>query len=404
MNLAVRLYNRIGIHTAAPGTLLHYVHHAACFLYGRTMARIPFKDHQVSGDVTVAFRVSGGIGDHLIAARYIRDLLDTVGDFKFDVFSLRPETAKWIFSSFKQFNACYEDSRNWKAAYHNYPLAMWLMSFVVAFPWAMKRAAIQKGNSKLLRVTSAIEKFMPKIELFVHNHPRLDAMLAQTNVYMNMNRYSFLQRMSGFEYGGPRLDLVTDSRTLSRFGLEGRQYVTVHNGFDNQEALRVGEGKPATKCYTRFGEVVALLRESYPDLCFVQLGTKTSTPISEVDVNLIDRTSVQETAEVIRHSLFHLDNESGLVHMAACLGVESCVVFGPTSVEYFGYEENVNVRPTFCGGCWWSTGDWLKRCPRGFEEARCMTEQPPEAVVAALMPRLSLKLSRGGVRPVPVAA
>jgi hypothetical protein len=72
------------------------------------------------------------------------------------------------------------------------------------------------------------------------------------------------------------------------------------------------------------------------------------------------------------------------VHIARTLGVKSCVIFGPTSIDYFAYPDNINIRPTLCGGCWWINSTWMDACPRGFEMAPCMSTQKPEDIVAAI--------------------
>jgi ADP-heptose:LPS heptosyltransferase len=139
----------------------------------------------------------------------------------------------------------------------------------------------------------------------------------------------------------------------------------------------------ATKCYPHFDQVIASLRTSHPDVTFVQIGIHTSEKIESVDISLLGKTSLPEATGLIRGALFHIDNEGGLVHLAAAMGTRSCVVFGPTSSRYFGYPANINVDPGFCGGCWWITETWMNHCPRGFTTARCMTEQPAVVVARA---------------------
>jgi ADP-heptose:LPS heptosyltransferase len=164
------------------------------------------------------------------------------------------------------------------------------------------------------------------------------------------------------------------------FGLQRRPYVTVHNGYDPNMVV---SHERATKCYPHFNEVVATLRRAYPGLTFVQVGIHTSAPIASADMNLIGKTTLQQVAGLLRGAVFHLDNEGGLVHLASAMGVRSCVVFGPTSSRYFGYPDNVNIDPGFCGGCWWITETWMNHCPRGFKTALCMTEQPAADVATA---------------------
>jgi ADP-heptose:LPS heptosyltransferase len=141
----------------------------------------------------------------------------------------------------------------------------------------------------------------------------------------------------------------------------------------------------STKRYPHWSAVVALLKQSWPELVLVQIGAGTSTAIEGVDICLIDQTSLQQTVEIIRGAALHLDHESGLVHLARCLGVKSCVVFGPTSADYFGYEGNINLRPRICGGCWWIKATWMDQCPRGFAEPICTHSTPPTDVVAAIL-------------------
>jgi hypothetical protein len=130
--------------------------------------------------------------------------------------------------------------------------------------------------------------------------------------------------------------------------------------------------------------VVALLKREFPDMFVVQIGSKTSTPIERVDLDLIGKTTLPQASAVIEGALAHLDNESGMVHIASCFSVPSCVIFGPTPPDYFGYAWNVNVRPKVWGSCWWITEDWMDRCPRGFDEPVCTYTQPAKEVAQAM--------------------
>jgi hypothetical protein len=325
----------------------------------------------------VAFRISGGIGDHLIAARYIRDLLAAVGDFKFDIYSCRPGVVSWIFSQFKGFHECYDEAFTWKRRNGHYPLSMWIISFVVAYSESANWMRVNASARRLVDVCASLQTFSPKIDVFIEHYPLLDGALGQAAVFMNLNRHTFLQGMSGIKYGGSRLPVAMERSALTRFGLDKQRYVTIHNGFDAEEANHVGAGRAATKCYPHFAELVAHFRSAFPGIYVVQLGTKTSKPVPTADLNLIGCTSLPETAAILESAALHIDNES---------------------VDYFAYEENINVRPTFCGGCWWTKADWLRNCPRGFDGPRCLIEQPPQTIVAAIKSRMQDDLGPVGVR------
>ncbi len=327
----------------------------------------------------IAIKITGGIGDYIIAARYVRDLQKTIGYFKFDVFCKNIEITKWIFGNIDGFTECHSEFIFEHCA-GEYTVGIHLTQYVVVYEPSVSWKEL-KRFTPLAQMIRQIIRFRPKIDMFIARHPYLDGFLGQKIVYMNMNRSNFLHGMSKIAYGGDALPLETDENVLTRFGLTAGEYITVNNGFDAEFII---SGKQATKCYPHFDKVVALLKQQFPHLKIVQIGTSTSIPIRNADHILINRTSLREAAGILRHARLHLDNEGGLVHVARCVGTKSAVIFGPTSVDYFAYEGNINIRPTFCGGCWWINETWMDQCPRGFAQARCMTEQPPERVADAV--------------------
>ena len=130
-----------------------------------------------------------------------------------------------------------------------------------------------------------------------------------------------------------------------------------------------------------------------PDVKIVQVGSKTSVPIAGVDVNLVEATTLPQAAALLRDALLHVDIEGGLVHVAASVGTRSLVLFGPTSLGYFGYPDNVNLFSGFCGNCWGVTERWMEICPRGYGSPRCLEKLDParvlEAVVQAALQQLA---------------
>jgi ADP-heptose:LPS heptosyltransferase len=190
--------------------------------------------------------------------------------------------------------------------------------------------------------------------------------------------------MSGIAYGGHLFPIAIDPDALCKFGLQDQIYVTIHNGFDAEFQTAYGFADKSTKVYPHFAQVLSAVRARHHGLLVVQLGTTTSRTIEGVDVQLIGKTSLSETAGILAGAALHIDNESGLVHLAACLGTVSCVLFGPTPAAYFGYESNINISPIVCGGCWWTTANWMTHCPRRFEQPICLANTPPEAVANAI--------------------
>lgn len=330
------------------------------------------------GRLAVAITVSGGLGDLIVIARCMRDLAAEVEPFSFDVFAPSPGLAQWVFSAVPGFDRAYVDTLD-DLAGRAYDVRLRLNQTVVIVYDSVRWARLRQAPRMMAAVNSMRQsRRRGGLEPYIQHHPRLDNGLARKAVYANRNRNDFLHSLSGLEYGGDRLPIAADDTVLARLGLEGRPFVTVHNGFDTNFVIA---GQRATKCYPHFAEVAAGLKAARPDLVVVQIGTTTSDPIPGVDLNLIGQTSLREVAGLLRATALHLDNEGGLVHLAACYGRRSLVVFGPTPSDYFGYAHNINVDPVRCGGCWWIDELWMDRCPRGMAQPECMFTQRPEVIV-----------------------
>jgi hypothetical protein len=334
----------------------------------------------------IAVKITGGLGDGLVIARFLRDLAEQTGPLCIDIFSLHPQQSRWIFSGVKGIRFCHNEIV-FDHVLANYDAALCVNQFVVVhddlIDWR-KLAA----HRRLVAALRAIVQYRPKIDIFVENYPYMDNFLAQKAVFSNHGRADFLHGIAALAYGGDDLPVASDSQAPERHGLLAGHYITVNNGFDTD--FFVG-GKRATKCYPHFDAVIRQLRERLPGIQFVQIGARTSEALPAADVSLIGQTSLPEAAGLLAGARLHLDIEGGLVHLARCVGTVSAVVFGPTPSSYFGYAANINIDPTFCGGCWWITQTWMALCPRGLAEPRCMAEQPASAVVAKVVAYLQAR-------------
>ncbi len=100
---------------------------------------------------------------------------------------------------------------------------------------------------------------------------------------------------------------------------------------------------------------------------------------------------VPETARVIQNARLHVDVEGGTAIIAAAVRTPSVIFFGPTAPIPFGFEGNVNHTRAICPKphgphCFWSTDDWSRRCPLGFEH--CVNHPQPEAAVRVVLEQL----------------
>jgi hypothetical protein len=321
----------------------------------------------------VAFKIIGGIGDHIIAARLIRDLRAASEPFLFHVYSSDPGAAGWIFADAPGFAGAWSEFL-FETLRRDYDVGVWVSHFVVVYLEEARRLRLRQ-SPLLYRALQAAVAFRAEIDAFVTSHPARDNELAHKAISMNYSRMSLGHGMLRIARGGDALPLGIDDRVLAAHRLERRGYITIHNGFDPNMVVI---GNTSTKCYPRFADVVRAIKAAAIDLAIVQLGASTSARIDGVDRDLVGLTDLPGLAALLKHSAWHIDIESGLVHMARCFDVGGTVIFGPTPVDYFGYPGNQNIPPPSCGDCWWTRETWMARCPRGFDVPVCTTQDPDD--------------------------
>jgi len=101
-------------------------------------------------------------------------------------------------------------------------------------------------------------------------------------------------------------------------------------------------------------------------------------------MDLIGKTNIHELCAILKHSFLTIGIEGGIIHLNHFLGGKSVCLFGSTSIDVYGYEENINVKsgkPEKCtNGCEWITNDWLDGGCMLAENPLCMLALEPEMV------------------------
>ena len=121
----------------------------------------------------------------------------------------------------------------------------------------------------------------------------------------------------------------------------------------------------------------------------VQIGRGSSCSIIPgTHLNLVDKLTIQQSAEVMRKALFHVDMEGGLSILNQHLGKKSVVLFGPTAIEQQGRSFNLNLRSQTCQPCY----EWGSKIHNKLYEYKtkltcgveCMADLTPEFVISKI--------------------
>lgn len=215
----------------------------------------------------------------------------------------------------------------------------------------------------------------PEWESIIHHHPQMDNEMALKAVSKGLDRRSIPFAAMGIPYSN--IEYGKDFGTVAPIIMD--RYITVHDGFDITKQLQITR---STKNWDLLHWVwlIREIKKSYPKLMIVQLGSKASRKIPGCDLHFLGE-QWSESMNVLSGSMLHIDGESGLVHAARLFDVKSIVMFGPTNAEFFGYKENINLKPRVCGGCWWLSDDsWMAKCPAGYAVPICMQSIDPVTV------------------------
>ncbi len=348
---------------------------------------------QITRPLSIAVRLTGGMGDVLLASPFLEAMYDAIGaECEITAFYHTPAIARFIFAGARYVHAVKDVAELGRAA----TIRSDLLVHTGHFPRYVvhnARALEQLATPEFRAIVKESERVVAGIRGFVDHHPRLDGVWARLLQRDNLGTKYLdgIGQVSGLPVDHrtyPFLALDPKHRTRPLVArdaggngsiLVGDRFITVHDGFDNRQLPAAGQ---ATKCWPleHWTQLVAILRSRYRDAAIVQLGAGKSRRIPGVDLCLVDSTTLEETAWILKDALVHVDTDSGIAHLAHALHTPAVVLFGPTNSYYFGHDTNRNVGVGTCSDCWWSTPDWLAKCPRGLAVPACMQAIEPEHV------------------------
>lgn len=334
--------------------------------------------------------LGGGFGDLLISGRVIEALWPLCGFGPVLCYSERPELVGQALGQ----RGLPVESRPWRDWQRAAGLRLEITQFVRFFDPPERWRQSHPG---LAEVIARAAPRLASVRGIVDRHPHLDGLWARLNLAAGRQRGDALAWSAGLAGEAPgawheaplTLGLqAVDAGPLLEMSAAGAPWLTIHDGFDTSARLAPGQ---AVKCWpmAHWQALVQAIKARHPALRIVQIGGRTSRPIAGVDACLVGRIGFGQALWLLKGARLHIDGESGMVHAARALGTPAVVLFGPTDAEFFGYAANCNLDAGACVPCWWSTPDWMGRCPRGLEQPVCMAAITPERVLAAVGERLA---------------
>lgn len=342
----------------------------------------------LSQNVRIGIQLKGGIGDQLVGCNYVNMLSNKLADnnIKIDVFCRK--YIKELFLQKQTFiNKIYPE-QNFDIKDGKYDVYIRLDRFPVVLWYDEKQ--VQK-NVILLKYIKILEDFRKAYPRFFNFGTGFDGMSA---IYSIINKKKRIQQCDvdaflGIEEKISYKIILPESSVLDDYHLKGRTYITVHRGCDTNHTQNSNKLWPLEA----YNKLIGMIKEQYPQYLVVQLGVNEvrCPPMQNIDINLVGKTQLTDIPDILKHSLLHIDSEGGFVHIRhAVEGGISVVLFGPTSKEFFGYSENINIRSTICPHwCEHIREKWDEKCILTNGEALCMKSISVEEVYSEVAKFLS---------------
>ncbi|CDA17540.1 predicted protein [Acetobacter sp. CAG:267] len=339
-------------------------------------------------DLKIGFKLKGGLGDILIGANYLYKIRELIGykNICIDVYAHRNLSLvtalfpKQGFVNHIFLDGDIEDNNG------QYDLFVVLNRFPDVRYKNLKKIYLYAPD--LIDFVQACEKFRLKHLRFFDHLPVCDGEANTILEILKKKRiqqcdiYDLFNITENFNYELPlNPSSVTNIKNLD---LAGTKYITIHRGTDDKQT----ENSIKLWPIHFYNTLISYIKNSFPDILIVQLGINEirCPSFDNIDLNLVGKTSVEDLKVLLKNSFLHIDNEGGMVHLRHALhGGVSCVLFGPTSPEVYGYSENLNLRGNGCPmACEWVINSWQSRCVRGFHTLPCMNSLTPEFVFSQL--------------------
>lgn len=340
----------------------------------------PYRSEYSDDICHLLFSPGGGIGDHIYFLKYISCLRKQFHDnIKIDV-RLR-KNDKYLKDPLYKFADCIDSVFENKCPKHDVVINL------TRFP-EIKNVDVRRVkdvcSTALIEYLSCISQFKLKNDEF-YRSDYLGRCYSQifNRTRENQADIENLLKMSSMTDFTLNIDEGVTQKTLSKFGLYEDSYVILQTG----PGHHFQEAKEDTRQWPieYYQKTVSLLKEKHPEIKFIQCGEPYHNHINNVDMDLVGKTSVEEAFALIKSAKLLISAEGGYPIIRHFLSRKtSCVLFGPTSKDFFGFSENLNISSDACVGCEWINKIWYKRCLLSGDKAFCMGSLVPERLITCI--------------------
>ena len=337
--------------------------------------------------LSVAFYMNGGLGDIIIGKKTVCAVLNlSEVKCRVDIYGNQSFILA-VFGKPDWLNNIYHAPAYWLHNGH-YDLAINTMALL-----QIDHLCQQSLDSHSPRLSKAMLNLNAQLRAYGLSGQPMEA------CYIHFGRCRYLGRNAYTAYSNPDAISIDDTHVeiplqpkfgelFEKLGLS--TYITLHYGW--------GEVPPGTRRHAKawpdkyFESLITMLHERWPGLNVIQVGGAKEQLLWGADRHFMGE-DIELVKYLLRNSRLHIDSEGGIVHLATQLGTRCAVLFGPTPVWYFGYEQNINISTNKCNSCYYLYENFSV-CPRRMERPECMYSIKPELVFNRIEPYMTSILQK----------
>ncbi len=334
----------------------------------------------------IAILIKGGIGDQIIGCNYAHILSKRYPEIKMDLY-IKKVLHDTFIDPLTWNGRVYEEKE--KLLEHAYDVVIQLDRYPHIL---FKESEALPKLQGFIYYINMLQKFKHCFNNFFAYETRFDGMTAAYSSILGKKRIqqadinSFLSIEENFSYNPP----VKYTDICERYNISHYNFITVHRGCDTTHTSNSMKLWPMK----HYNALIENIKKRFPHIIIVQMGVNSQRcPAMEgIDVNLVGKTSFADVCSLLKYSFLHIDSEGGFVHIRHALnGGRSVVLFGPTSKDFFGYSENINLRSDACPyPCEHIIPEWDQICIKNNSSCpECMYALHPEYVLPFVLSEIS---------------
>lgn len=322
--------------------------------------------------INIAMLLGGGFGDYIVTLKVFEILTKEVPTCRIDIAyrGNQRHFAECVYARQKNLGIIFNE-KLYDVVCEKYDLAITVEHFWIIDHWNKDRVLMLAPM-----LCEKIETILREYETYCGDVARDKryGIFMRRCIFWGLNRYTALGHRGIFPVNNKRVHIV-----LEEWAQKAYRELQLPS---NYITMNYGAGVIQVKIWPLeyMGRLAKLIHEKYTSIDIVQIGSNDAPHIDGMDRYVLG-SDLEIVKYILKHSILHIDCEGGLVHLATQLGAKCCVLAGPTPMEYYGYEENINIVSEVCKECDDVYPTWEKKCMRGFEQPECMYSITPEVVL-----------------------